>query len=137
MKYDLYRLLAVTAHEVNRRGWCPQYQARRRGFPLLATVQDVIRTYETCRPTGDEFNEAHATIRWASALGPFGQFTDQYRRDLKALAMFGWVAHYEAGTAASMLIAFRRDHGVPTKRRFISPDGRVKTMPPVTLQPAC
>lgn len=132
--WSLEFFLARVVASINTRGWLAKYQAYRRHARHLATADTVLDALEGKRPglmpTDADCEEALKVVQWASSVSP-----DSYYLELiRTLTRTGYVTRETAGVAASMVVAYRREFGVPTKKLFVTERG-LETMPEKSLQP--
>lgn len=131
--YGLEFFLARVVASVNTVGWLAKYQANRRNARHLATADTVLDALEGKRPgimpTDADAEEALKVMEWASSVSP----DSYYLEVIRTLTRTGYVTRETAGVAASMVVAYRREFGVPTKKLFVTERG-AETMPAKKLQ---
>lgn len=111
-RWDLGGFLQYTAIEIRENGWVSRTQVKNENIEGLATADCVLTTLfkreyreEAERQLTDEMRkEAEAAMAWAEGI----EADNDYLHNIQVLAEAGWTNARNAGFAASILPAYRR-----------------------------
>lgn len=112
-RWDLVGFLTYTAAEIKANGWISRSQVKDEVIEGLATADCVLTTLfkreyreEVERQITEEMRkEAVAAMAWAEGI----EVDNDYLHNIKVLAEAGWTNSRNAGFAASILPAYRRE----------------------------
>ena len=121
-RWDLVGFLTYTAAEIKANGWISRSQVKDENIEGLATADCVLttlfsRTYREGaeRQITVEMNcEAEVAVNWAAEV----EADNDYLHNIRVLAEAGWTNSRNAGYAASILPAYRREVEREIKNRL-------------------